>query len=210
MTVRDIDHFFKDLNRRIGRRVRVLLTGGAAGILQGMQRATLDIDFEIRLKRGGSKSGARRGWESVQRAIEDTARATGITPQYDEDIGKWSSIALPSKRSFLYRDFGKVEVRILIPELWAVGKLTRYLSTDIQDLRAVLKRTKVTSATAVATWGRALGMSPASNSQAMFRRQVETFLDQYAREIWGQGEDSRELKRLFLTSAHKARQTKSR
>jgi len=25
-----------------------------------------------------------------------TARATGITPQYDEDIDKWSSIALPA------------------------------------------------------------------------------------------------------------------
>ena len=175
-----------------------------------MQRATLDIDFEIRLKRGGLKSGALGGWESVQRAIEDTARATGITPQYDEDIDKWSSIALPSKGSRLYRDFGKVEVRILNPELWAVGKLTRYLSTDIQDLRTVLKKTKVTSTGAVTTWGKALGISPASNTQATFRRQVETFLDQYAREIWGQGADSTELKRLFLTSAHKARQTKQR
>src|SRR5262245_17212697 len=100
-----------------------------------MQRATLDIDFEIRLKRGGLRSGTGGGWESVHKAIEDTARATGITPQYDEDIDKWSAIALPSKRSRLYRDFGKVEVRILNPELWAVGKLTRYLSTDIQDLR---------------------------------------------------------------------------
>jgi hypothetical protein len=206
VNIRDIDRFFQDLNRRISRPVRVLLTGGAAGILQGVRRVTLDIDFEIRLKRGGVESRAVGDrWEEVQKAIEEAARATGITPQYDEDIDKWSSIALPSKRSQLYRRFGKVEVRILDPALWAIGKLTRYLSTDIQDLRTVLKNAKVTSKAAVITWGTALGISPASSSQATFRRQVETFLDQYSREIWGRRVDSEELKRLFLASAQKAR-----
>src|SRR5688572_6379033 len=102
MTRRDIDRFFEDLGRRIVRPVQVLLTGAAAGILQGMRRATLDIDFEIRLKSVSGRSDTGKEWEAVQKAIEDAARATGITPQYDEDIDKWS-IAMPSKRSRLHR-----------------------------------------------------------------------------------------------------------
>ena len=205
MKTADIHRFFDDLGRRIVRPVQVLLTGAAAGILQGMKRATLDIDFEIRLKRAARESHADAPWEAVQKAIEDAARATGITPQYDEDIDKWSSIALPSKRSRLYRRFGKVEVRILDPLLWAIGKLTRYLSTDIQDLRIVLKNANTSSTNAVKLWGKALGISSASSGQSTFRKQVETFLDNYAREIWGQNADSEELKRLFLASAQKAR-----
>jgi hypothetical protein len=204
----DIHRFFDDLGRRIDRPVQVLLTGGAAGILQGVKRATLDIDFEIRLKSAARESHAGDPWEAVQSAIEASARATGITPQYDEDIDSWSSIALPSKRSRLYRRFGKVEVRILDPVLWAIGKLTRYLSTDIQDLRIVLKNANTSPTGAVKLWGNALGISPASSSQSTFRKQVETFLDQYAREIWGPDADSAELKRLFLTSAQKARRQK--
>ena len=208
MKARDIDAFFEDLSRRIDRPVRVLLTGGAAGILQGMKRATFDIDFEIRLKPSG-RSGAANAWERLHRAIDETARATGITPQYAEDIGGWSLIALPAKRSGLYRRFGGVEVRILHPALWAVGKLTRYLSTDVQDLRTVLKHTGTDPKGAVRTWGTALGKSPASSSQATFRKQVEAFLDQYAHEIWGPSAKKDELKQLFLHSAQKARAKRS-
>jgi hypothetical protein len=208
MKARDIDLFFEDLSRRIDRPVRVLLTGGAAGILQGMKRATFDIDFEIRLKTTG-KAFAADAWERLHRAIDETARATGITPQYAEDIAGWSLIALPAKRSSLYRKFAGVEVRILEPALWAVGKLTRYLSTDVQDLRTVLKHTATDPKVAVRTWGTALGKSPASSSQTTFRKQVEAFLDQYAREIWGAGAEKNELKQLFLHSAQKARAKKS-
>ena len=210
MKVGDIDRFFEDLGRRIDRPVQVVLTGAAAGILQGMERATLDIDFEIRLKQAAGKSGAGGRWESVQKAIEDAARATGITPQYDEDIDRWSSIALPARRSRLYRRFGKIEVRMLEPGLWAIGKLARYLSTDIQDLRSVLKSANIAAASAVRLWGTALGISPASSGQTTFRKQVETFLDQYAREIWGRNADPAELKNLFLKSAQKARRQKTR
>jgi hypothetical protein len=206
----DIHRFFEELGRRIDRPVTVLLTGGAAGILQGVKRATLDIDFEIRLRRAAAGSDSGDRWESVQRAIEDASRATGITAQYDEDIDKWSSIALPSKRSRFYRRFGKVEVRILEPGLWAVGKLTRYLSSDIQDLRIVLKGAGITASAAVKLWGAALGISPASSSHITFRKQVESFLDQYAREVWGRNTDSAGLKRLFLESAQKARRQKAK
>src|SRR5262245_11236179 len=170
-----------------------------------MARATLDIDFEIRLKRVPRGANAAKSWEAVQRAIEDTARATGITAQYAEDIDKWSLIALPSKHSRLYRRFGKVEVRILDPIVWAIGKLARYLSTDIQDLRIVLKNADIRPRETVKLWGTALGISPASSSQTTFRKQVEAFLSQHAREIWGRKTEPDELKLLFIDSARRAR-----
>ena len=200
----EIHRFFEDLNLRVQRPVRILLTGGAAAILQGVKRATFDIDFEIALKKGAEKSGGTRdNWDAVQKAIEDTARSTGITPHYTEDIDQWSSIALPAKKSRLYRRFGKVEVRILDPGLWAIGKLARYLSTDVQDLRIVLKAAKTGAKAMAKLWGTALGISPASSSQGTFRKQVESFLDQHAREIWGAQANSEELKRLFIEAARK-------
>jgi hypothetical protein len=202
----DIDRFFEDLSLRVHRPVLILLTGGAAAILQGVERATFDIDFEVALKKVVRKStDPRHDWDAIQKAIEATSRSTGITPQYSEDIDQWSSIALPAKKSRLYRRFGKVEVRILDPGLWAIGKLARYLSTDVQDLRVVLKAANTRPKTMVKLWGTALGISPASSSQATFRKQVESFLDQHAREIWGVQGDSEGLKRLFLETAKKAR-----
>jgi hypothetical protein len=195
----DIQRFFEELSRRVRQSVRILLTGGAAAILQGVKRATFDIDFEI----GFTK--AAGNWDDLQKAIEETAKFTGITPQYAEDIDQWSSIALPSKESRLYRRFGKVEVRILDPGLWAIGKLARYLSTDLQDLRTVLKAADTRPRTMAKLWGTALGISPASNSQATFGKQVESFLDQHAREIWGARTDSEELKRIFIETARKTR-----
>ena len=46
-----------------------------------------------------------------------------------KSIDHMASITLPAKKSRLYRRFGKVEVCILDPALWAIGKLARYLST---------------------------------------------------------------------------------
>ena len=57
-------------------------------------------------------------------------------------------------------------------------------------------------------WGTALGISPASSSQGTFRKQVESVLDQYAREIWGAPGDPKELKRLFVETAEKTRRRK--
>jgi hypothetical protein len=204
----DIHRFFEALGRKVDAPLQIVLTGGAAGILLGMRRATFDIDFEVRLKLAVARktsTGPDR-WDAVENALADTARATGITPQYAEDIDQWSSIALPAKRSRLYRRFGKVEVRILDPALWAIGKLTRYLSTDVQDLRAVLKQANLRPLATVKLWGTALGISPVSNAQGMFRRQVEHFLDQFGQEIWGSGTDPSVLKRAFLESARKARE----
>src|SRR5262249_31938455 len=123
MKIQDIERYFEELNRHLETPVQVLLTGGAAAIVSGVHRATDDIDFEITLKKKRSEN----DWEHIQNAIQETTHATGIIPEYAEDIDRWSAIALPFKKSRLYQRIGKIEVRVLDPGLWAIGKLTRYI-----------------------------------------------------------------------------------
>jgi hypothetical protein len=204
MKARDVHRFFEELNRRIDVPIRVVLTGGAAALLQGVTRATQDIDFELKLLKAAAPN-----WERVQNAIEETGRVTGITPQYAEDIDRWSSIILPGKKSRLYSKIGKVEVRLLDPAYWAIGKFTRYLSSDIEDLRAVFRHTGIDPYSLAKLLGKALGFSPASSSQNMFRKQVESFFDTYAHDTWGSKVDPITLKRMFFDSAKRAKRRSS-
>ena len=66
MKAREIRHFFEELDRRIDRPIQVILTGGAAAILHGVERATYDIDFfEVRIKKLGPPESW--GWEDFRR-----------------------------------------------------------------------------------------------------------------------------------------------
>ena len=147
MKIRDIDTFFKDLDKRIDFPIQVILTGGAAAIVQGVERVTKDIDFEIRL---------------------------------------------------------------LDPALWAIGKLTRFLTTDINDLIVILKKSKLNPSATARLWGKALGLSPISSAQNRFSRQVEYFFDRYGKSIWGVNIKPEGLKRIFLSSARQAARTSYR
>jgi hypothetical protein len=93
--------------------------------------------------------------------------------------------------------------------LWAIGKLTRFLSSDVGDLVIVLKTNPTDPKKLARLWGQALGMSPASNQQALYRRQVESFFENYSREIWGGKANAEELTKIFLETAQKQRAHKS-
>jgi hypothetical protein len=202
---RDIQQFFRELDRRIDVPVRVVITGGAAAILQGVKRATHDIDFELSIAKSRAASHARS--EAVQKAVAETGRVTGITPQYAEDIDRWSAIRLPAKTSLPYMRIGKVDVRILAPGLWAVGKLARFLDSDVADLRTVLKGADTDARDMARLWGRALGQSPTSNALPLFRKQVESFFEIYATQVWGPATDVAELKELFNRTSRAHRKT---
>src|SRR5207244_1888765 len=96
MKISDIDRFFRELDRKIETPIQVLITGGAAAILFGGSRATHDIDFEVVVKVSAQKSAG--AWSKLQIALDETARLTGISPQYSDDIDRWSSIVMPHKK----------------------------------------------------------------------------------------------------------------
>src|ERR1700742_2343910 len=120
MTPRRIDAFLATFARELGQPARAYLTGAAAAALWGRVRPSLDVDLGVELTRK-----TRGGWEPVQQAIDRTTRLTGIAASVAEDIDRWGMITLLDykRTSRQYRRFGKLEVRLLHPANWAIGKL---------------------------------------------------------------------------------------
>lgn len=203
MKIRDIENFFRELDKRIDFSLTVILTGGASAVCYGAPRATQDIDFETSLQVSGRRK--QECQEKLTEALDEVGRLTGITPQYSEDIDRWSSIYLPAKSSRLFQKIGKVEVRLLDPELWAVGKLSRYLGSDVKDLVAVFKKLRPDIMKFAKVWGQALGGSPSSSAQVSFKRQVEQFFMDYQDHVDKKAPPPEELMRIFMDSAAKAR-----
>ena len=176
------DKFFRALAKQLDEPVAVFLTGAVAGTIFGNVRSSADIDFAIEPKRKG-----KGRWNKIDGALRRTSRATGITVQYARDIDRWGMISLLDYRekAARYRRFGHLDIRILNPAHWAIGKFTRYLEQDVQDLIAVLKKKKITPAELAKTLGKALKQSPPSSQGFQFRQHVEYFFSEYGRKVWG-------------------------
>ena len=159
----------------------VILTGAVAGAIFGNVRSSADIDFAIEPKRSGKGC-----WDRVDAALRQTSRATGINVQYARDIDRWGMISLLDyrKKTLPYRKFGGIDVRTLDPAHWAIGKFSRYLEQDVQDLAAVFKKKKVAPILLAQTLGRALRKSSPSSQCFQFRRHIEHFFQEYGRKIW--------------------------
>lgn len=151
----------------------------------GSTRLSIDIDFAVLLP--GRLRSRPDAWSVIETALQETVRQTGIAANFASDIDRWSSITLLDylKRTALYKRFGRAEVRILDPSYWAIGKLGRYLKSDIEDLAQVLKTKPPRLASVLRLWGRALRASPPSTACFQFRQNVEQFLRDHGRSIWG-------------------------
>jgi hypothetical protein len=199
MTRRRIERFLSTLAGELGRPARAFVTGAGAVALWGRSRPSVDIDLGVELVGRGQ----RPDWDTVQRAVDRTVRLTGIPANVAEDIDRWGMITLLDYRrsSRLYKRWGALEVRLLDPAHWAIGKLTRYLDSDVRDLVQVLRMRSVPPATAARIWGSALRASPASTTQFQFRVHVERFLTEHGRRIWGGAFDAAQVIRAFHRAA---------
>lgn len=202
MTRRRIEQFFATLARELAREmeqpVRVFLTGAAAAAMWGRVRPSLDIDFGMEVRRPTAGS-----WETMQAAVGRAVRKTGIAASAAADIDRRGMITLLDykKSSRLYRRFGALEVRLLDPPNWSIGKLTRYLEPDVKDVVEVFRRQGVTPIRTAGIWGRALRASPPSTAQFQFRRNVEDFLRQEGARTWGKSFDHAGTLRAFHRAA---------
>ena len=201
MTPRRIEHFLGVLARELGVPARAYVTGAAAAALWGRVRPSVDVDLGIELVGGGERPAG--GWQVVEAAVDRTRRLTGIPANVAEDIDRWGMITLLDYRrsSRRYRRFEKLEVRLLNPTNWAIGKLTRFLDSDIRDVTAVFRAKSVPAPAAARTWGRALRASPASTTQMQFRRNVVYFFTHQGRSIWGRAFDPTPAIRAFERAA---------
>ena len=198
MNRRQIDKFFKILDAEFGRYAKVILTGAAAGAIYGSRRPSLDIDFAIELK-----DPTRVAWIELESAIKKTIEKTGIQANYAEDIDRWGMITLLDYRNNikLYKKYGKITLFLLDPAYWSIGKMTRFIDPDIDDMIQVFRKTKTSPAYLAKVWGRALRESPRSTVLIRFRRHVESFLESYGKRIWGSSFDPIKIIQQFHKEA---------
>lgn len=182
MTPQQIDRFFRTLAREYPHSATVIVTGAAAAALWGHVRPSLDIDFSIRT---GQRSPS--AWSELEQAIDRTVRLTGIRVNYAEDIDRWSSVSLMDYRrhTMPHRRFASLEVRLLDPTYWSIGKLSRYLEPDVNDLVNVVQRWRIRADRLIQVWGRAVRRSPRSLALTQFCRQAEHFFRASGPTIWG-------------------------
>lgn len=198
MDRKQINRFFRVVAQHLDRPAKVILTGAAAGSLLGYIRPSLDIDFAIEFT---EKS--ERVWRRAEWAIAQAQRVTGIRVNYAQDIDRWGSISLLDYRRHVrpYRRFGKLQVTLLDPAYWTIGKMTRFLDLDVQDIVEVISKQKVSSVKVVRLWAKALRASPRSTASSQFRQHVEHFLRRYGESAWGKPFDPESAVELFHQEA---------
>ena len=180
-----VDQYFTELNKIIKHPIRVLLTGAMAGIILGNIRPSMDIDFEIEFTSiDDSKDEIIL---QIEAAIKETSRKLSLPAQYSEKIQGWSEISYLNYKetSNLYKKIGKIEVRLLSPEHWSIGKMARYLELDAMDVAYVFKKQTISWEKVADLWGRALKDSSRSDKSREFRNHVEDFLKHKGKKIWG-------------------------
>lgn len=198
MNPKEIDRFFTGVAKEFKEPAVIILTGAAAGSLLGGARPSMDIDFGVQLRKRSPAA-----WKSLADAVERGKALTGVSADFSEDIDRWGSVTLLDYRKHAtpYKKFGSLTVKVLEPGYWSIGKMTRYLQPDIEDMRDVFRRRKVPVEGLVRLWGKALRSSPLSDSLGQFRWQVERFLKAYGTRIWGRAFDADRAIGSFRRSA---------
>lgn len=172
----DVNLFFKKLSELVTEEIDVYLLGGCALIILGASRTTQDIDFEIR---GASD-------ETIQR-IQQFCNDKNIPVNFSEDAGMWGMISINNNRdtALPYSDFGKITVRILDPLDMSIGKIERFTDIDVQDVTYLIKKLSMNPEELLTAWARASNRSLKSEKIFLFRKQVESFIKTYSKELWG-------------------------
>lgn len=198
MNAAQVERFFRLFAQKLDEPATVILTGAAAGVLWGHVRPSRDVDFAVCPRRKGPDV-----WRRIELAVKRAIEATGIAANYAQNIDQWGAISLTDYReqSRPYRRFGKVQLRLMDPAYWSIGKISRFITPDIRDLVAVFKTEKVPPEKLLKVWGKALRASPPSDACFQFRRNVESFLQVYGRAIWGKPFDPEGAIRRFHREA---------
>lgn len=196
-----VEQFFSELDKKIKQPVKIILTGAMAGIILGNIRPSMDIDFEIEFLSMDNPSDGLV--EQIGAAISEVSAQLKLPAQYSDSIQGWSEISFLDYRekSSLYKQIGKVEVRLLSPEHWTIGKMARYLPLDEMDVTFVLKKHNVKWEKIVQVWAEAVKKSRISEKVREFRDHVYDFLKHKGKKIWGDNFDYNLAIEKFKSSA---------
>ena len=199
MRKKDIDLFFQELDRELGSRADIILVGASAGALMGHIRPSVDIDFEIRLK----SRKTRQAQAKLESAILRVSRRAGVAVNYSEDISRWSMVSYLNyrKTAVPYKRIGRLNIKLIAPEYWTIGKMTRFLELDIKDMIKIIKIKKLGPRKLVKLWSRALKASDLSLELGQFRSHVAYFISKYGHRLWGRHLNLKKLMDDFSRAA---------
>jgi hypothetical protein len=192
-----IDRFFQILDRELDQAADVILVGASAGSLMGHVRPSLDIDFEIRIKGKGSKSGEVR--RRLQAAALKASALAGVAVNYSENVGGWSRLNYLDyrKTAVPYKRIGKLEIKLIAPEYWTIGKMARFLDIDVNDMIKIIRRKKLKPERLLLIWAKSIRSSDLCLELGNFRNNVLHFLKRYGPGIWGRQFDFKKKEERF-------------
>jgi hypothetical protein len=192
MILSQAEAYFTELGKRLPAHTVIVLTGGIAASILADARTTDDIDFAV-------IKPLSKHWDAVSDVLHNMAKKHGIDIYFSEDMDRWSSVTLLDwkKHTKLHRKSGALDVRILDPLYFSIGKIARGTERDLADLEMVFKAQNVDWKPLVKLWAKALKKSPRSAVLPSAKRQMENFLKNSGPEIWGKLFKAEEAVALF-------------
>lgn len=183
-----IDEFLEILNRELDMRAEIILIGASAASLMGHVRPSLDIDFEIRPKSKTSKTYKKKMAQAIQKAQEQLK----IAVDYSENINGWSMVNYLDyrKTAIPYKNIGKLDVKLIAPEYWTIGKMARFLELDVQDMIKIIRSKKLNPDRLKLIWLKAIEASDLSLELGHFKDHVIFFIKRHGRKLWGKDFDA--------------------
>lgn len=100
-----------------------------------------------------------------------------------------------------YQRIGRLNVKIMAPDYWTIGKMGRFYGVDIRDVAQMIRRRRLKPEILIPLWGKALRSSPLSLALGNFRRNVAYFIQHYGKKAWGKGFDPANGIALFEKAA---------
>ncbi len=189
MKKNDIDVFFEKLSNEWKHPTEIILIGGAAALLFGGVRPTLDVDFQFQFKEACS-------FNAFSEAVAKVVHQTGVQAQFSDNVDRWSSLSFLDfdKNIILYKTFNEIKVYLAHPLYWSIGKIGRYLVSDCQDMIEVFKKNPFDPIKLAQLWRKALSKSPRSEQLFVMKKYMIDFFRHYGQKIWG---DTFDLKKII-------------
>ena len=177
-----IDLFFLELSKETNSPTEIILTGAAAGVLYGHVRMSLDLDFEIRPKAKNEEY-----LLYLYDLVKKVSARMGVEVNYSEDIGHWSMIDFLEYRdkAVPYKKMGYLDIKLMAPKYWTIGKIARFLEMDTSDVVHVIKKKKIDPDELIRLWARAFKASQLSLMKKQFLDHVSFFIKTYGKRAWG-------------------------
>jgi len=193
MRQKELFRFFEVLSKQWKKAADILLLGGAASLLMGGGRPTLDIDFEVVLT-------AKRNWSDFEQAVQRTQQETGIAAQFSESVERWSQITLLDYRRHrkFVKTFGKLKVYLLESPYWSIGKISRYWDQDVMDMVAVFEKEQPDPYKLARLWQMAIQRSPRSTVLLSVKKHAHHFFKTFGRKIWGNNFEKERILSQFM------------